>query len=59
MPSGINLPRMLLNLEYHRDGSNNGLISRKTLWSIQSYVKKLIFLNKMKIILDIPQMLLI
>ena len=29
MPSGINLPWMLLTLEHHREGSENDLSSKK------------------------------
>ena len=29
MLSGINIPRMLLTLGHHREGSDNGLSSRK------------------------------
>ena len=49
MPNGINLPRMLLTLEYHREESDNGLISEKYFQNIQSYVEKLILLKKLRL----------
>ena len=51
MPSGMNLPWMLLTLEHHREGSNNGLSSEKTFRYIQSYVNKLILLRKCRLCL--------
>ena len=53
--SSLNVPI----LEHQRKGSDNGLSSRKTFLNIQSYADKLILLKKMKIVLNIPKMLLI
>ena len=43
--SEINFPWMLLTLEPHREGSDNGLSSRKYFLNIKSCVNKLILLK--------------